>query len=118
MILIVFLIRATHTMRPKAIDLFSGCGGLTTGLKLAGFEVIASVEKDPLAAETYKANHRGVLVFNADIRDVPARSLMRELGLRCGELDLLAGCPPCQGFSVLRTRNGANQNRDRRNGLV
>jgi DNA (cytosine-5)-methyltransferase 1 len=43
---------------------------------------------------------------------------MRELGLKRGQLDLLAGCPPCQGFSSLRTRNGAVQNKDRRNSLV
>src|SRR5438309_6353959 len=44
--------------------------------------------------------------------------LMRELNIRPGELDVLAGCPPCQGFSTLRTRNGANKNRDVRNDLV
>ena len=43
---------------------------------------------------------------------------MRELGIKKGELDLLVGCPPCQGFSTLRTRNGAHWNRDPRNNLV
>lgn len=101
-----------------AIDLFSGCGGLTLGLKQAGFKVIAAVEYEELAVRTYKANHPGSRVWNADIRKVPARKMMRELGFKPGELDLLAGCPPCQGFSVLRTRNGGAQNRDRRNQLV
>jgi DNA (cytosine-5)-methyltransferase 1 len=101
-----------------AIDLFSGCGGLTLGLERAGFNVVAAIENDELATRTYGVNHPRTRVWDADIRKVAARAVMRELGLRSGQLDLLAGCPPCQGFSVLRTRNGAEQNRDRRNGLV
>jgi DNA (cytosine-5)-methyltransferase 1 len=104
--------------RLSAIDVFSGCGGLTLGLKRAGFRVLAAIENDELAVETYKANHPRVRVLKKDIRQVLARPLMKELGLRQGELDLLAGCPPCQGFSVLRTRNGASQCRDHRNGLI
>jgi DNA (cytosine-5)-methyltransferase 1 len=101
-----------------AIDLFSGCGGLTLGLKLAGFHVVAAVENDPLAVETYQANHSEVLVCADDIREVRAASLRKLLDLGVGELDLLAGCPPCQGFSTLRTRNGAAQKRDKRNRLI
>jgi DNA (cytosine-5)-methyltransferase 1 len=101
-----------------AIDLFSGCGGLTLGLKQAGFRVIAAIEKDDLAVSTYKSNHPQVRVFGADICTVRPQPLMQEFELKPGELDLLAGCPPCQGFSVLRTRNGATQRRDTRNGLI
>ena len=101
-----------------AIDLFSGCGGLTLGLKLAGFNVLAAIENDALAVETYKANHPKVKVSHNDIRMVQAKPLRESLGLEMGELDLLAGCPPCQGFSALRTRNGATQRRDQRNGLI
>lgn len=91
---------------PTAIDLFCGCGGLTLGLKQAGFRVVAAVELDPLAVETYSANHPDVRVWRRDIRRVPAAELMRTLNLRRGELDLLAGCPPCQGFSSMTTLNG------------
>lgn len=104
--------------KPIALDLFSGCGGLTLGLKQAGFEVLAAVELDPLAADTYRSNHRDVMLKEADIRAVSPLRLRRELNLQKGELDLLAGCPPCQGFSSLRTRNGSARNRDRRNDLV
>lgn len=104
--------------RPSAIDLFSGCGGLTLGLKQAGFNVLGAIEIDRAAVETYKANHSDVLVKCVDIRKLSAKGLRRALKLRRGELDLLAGCPPCQGFSTLRTRNGANKNRDDRNDLV
>lgn len=101
-----------------AIDLFSGCGGLTLGLKLAGFKILAAVEQDELAVKTYKANHPDIRVWHNDIRAVRAKTLRESLNLKRGDLDLLAGCPPCQGFSALRTRNGAAQKRDRRNSLI
>jgi DNA (cytosine-5)-methyltransferase 1 len=104
--------------KPVAVDLFAGCGGLTLGLRQAGFRVIGAVEIDPGAAEAYRANHPRTRLRPVDIRKLSASAWRRELGLRKGELDLLAGCPPCQGFSVLRTRNGRKQNRDKRNDLV
>lgn len=101
-----------------ALDLFSGCGGLTLGLKRAGFEVVGAVEIDAIAVETFKANHPKVPIKHVDIRKLSAAGLRRELKMQQGELDLLAGCPPCQGFSVLRTLNGARKTRDARNDLV
>src|SRR5262249_31110134 len=73
-----------------AIDLFSGCGGLTLGLKLAGFKVLAAIENDALAVETYATNHPEVLVCHNDIRKVKAASLRKRLKLDVGDLDLLA----------------------------
>jgi DNA (cytosine-5)-methyltransferase 1 len=105
-------------VKPQAIDLFSGCGGLTLGLRQAGFHVIAAVENDDLAVETYRANHVGVKVWHEDIRDLPVTFVMRHHGLRRGELDLLAGCPPCQGFSAMTTLNGKRRVRNAQNDLV
>lgn len=104
--------------RPTAIDIFSGCGGLTLGLEQAGFNVLGAVEMDAAAVSTYRANHRRVRVKHIDIRKLSPRGFRRELKVQRGELGLLAGCPPCQGFSVLRTRNGSKRNRDNRNELV
>lgn len=104
--------------KPTAIDLFAGCGGVSQGLRRAGFNVLAAVEIDLVAAKTYRLNHSGVALFESDIRKIRGKKWMRELGIKRGELDLLVGCPPCQGFSTLRTRNGAHWNRDRRNYLV
>lgn len=104
--------------RPTAIDLFSGSGGLTLGLRLAGFRVIGAVEIDPLAIETYTVNHRGVAVWGGDIREIEAGDVRRALGVQKGQLDVVAGCPPCQGFSSMRTLNGARAVDDPRNNLV
>lgn len=101
-----------------AVDLFSGCGGLTQGLKDAGFTVGAAVEIDALAAETYAVNHPDVKLFNADIRGTSASEIMEACGVARGELDLLAGCPPCQGFSRIRLNNKKERMDDPRNRLI
>lgn len=83
--------------RPVAVDLFSGCGGLSLGLEDAGYRVILSVDHDARAAETHKHN-------------LPGRALTRDLSepesiesvvglLRGHEIALIAGGPPCQPFS-------------------
>lgn len=102
----------------KAIDLFSGCGGLTLGLKQAGFDVVGAVEIESLAAETYRMNHPEVELWEKDIRDLSAKEILSRLKMKPGDLDLLAGCPPCQGFSSMRTLNGGKRIRDSRNDLV
>lgn len=104
--------------RFRAIDLFSGCGGLTHGLKQAGFDVIGAVENDAVSVESYKANHKQTVVWERDIRKLPASVVRRALNLKKGELDLLAGCPPCQGFSTLVTNNGRYCVDDPRNTLI
>jgi DNA (cytosine-5)-methyltransferase 1 len=101
-----------------SVDLFSGCGGLSEGLLQAGYEVISAVELDKKAVFTYKANHPKVKLYENDIRKLSPEMLMSEIGIVKGELFLLAGCPPCQGFSRLRTRNGKNIVEDERNDLI
>lgn len=103
---------------PTAVDLFSGCGGLSLGLKQAGFRVTCAVEIDPKAQETYRLNHSDVPLIPFDVRKIRVRALMRELGMKPGQLDLLAGCPPCQGFSRIRTRNKSSSDADARNDLI
>ena len=83
-------------MPPRALDLFAGCGGLSLGLRKAGFEVVAACEMDRWAAQTYAFNHPDTLLLQQDARDVPLAT-WRDYR---GEVDLLAGGPPCQGFSV------------------
>jgi DNA (cytosine-5)-methyltransferase 1 len=98
--------------------LFSGCGGLSRGLKDAGFRVLAAIEIESKARETYTLNHADVPLVGKDICAVSAAQLMRTCGLKRGQLDLVAGCPPCQGFSTLRARNGRAAAPDSRNDLI
>lgn len=82
------------------IDLFAGAGGLSEGLSEAGFHCLFASEIVPAYANTYKKNHPSTTVLTADIRTVDAEKVRHQLGLKKGELDLLAGGPPCQGFSI------------------
>jgi DNA (cytosine-5)-methyltransferase 1 len=85
-----------------AVDLFSGGGGLTAGLKMAGFSVCAAVELDKAAAETYNENHKEVILFQKDIKEITAIELLKTSP--SGKIDLIAACPPCQGFSSLTSK--------------
>ena len=99
-----------------AMDLFAGCGGLSQGLASAGFKVVAAAEIREEARATYSLNHPDVPTYG-DVRELTGRELMENAGIGTGRLDLLAACPPCQGFSSIRTRNGGVA-RDERNELI
>jgi DNA (cytosine-5)-methyltransferase 1 len=89
--------------RPKnglvAVGSFSGCGGSSLGLKMAGWDVKAAIEFIPAAAETYRANFPETTVFERDIRKVTAEEILEAIGMERGELDLFEGSPPCASFS-------------------
>lgn len=82
------------------IDLFSGAGGLSEGLTEAGFHCLYANEIQSTYANTYRINHINTSVCTADIRTIDANRVMTELDVKKGELDLIAGGPPCQGFSI------------------
>lgn len=97
-------------------DLFAGCGGLSLGLEQAGIKVRWANELDKHAAETYRQAHPACAVYQEDINHLIQRMLDRDDGLPTpGEVDMVAGGPPCQGFSGYnRHRSGS----DSRNSLV
>lgn len=109
---------STSVRQLTAFDCFAGCGGMSEGFRQAGYRVVGAVEIDASAVEVYTLNHPRVQVWKDDISRVSAESILELTGLRKGELDLLGGCPPCQGFSRLRTRNGKRRVRDARNDLI
>jgi len=85
--------------KPKAIDLFCGCGGISVGLQMAGFEVVAGIDIEKKYLASFKHNFPNTLALNTDITTVSPDKFMRTVGVVAGELDMLVGGPPCQGFS-------------------
>jgi DNA (cytosine-5)-methyltransferase 1 len=88
--------------RWKALSFFSGCGGGSTGLKWAGFDVLYANEFVPNAAKNYKLNSPSTIVDTRDIRKVTGKSILKKLGLKRGQVDLIEASPPCKGFSSTR----------------
>ena len=82
------------------IDLFAGAGGLSEGLEEAGFHGIFASEIVPQYADTYRRNHPSTTVMTQDIRKLDAEDIRKQLGMKKGQLTLIAGGPPCQGFSI------------------
>jgi DNA (cytosine-5)-methyltransferase 1 len=89
----------SNIKKPLALDLFCGCGGISAGLKAAGFEVIAGVDIERKFIVSFEKNFPTAKSLALDISALDPGELMNRVGIQPGELDLLAGGPPCQGFS-------------------
>ncbi|MCA8905800.1 MAG: DNA cytosine methyltransferase [Hyphomonas sp.] len=100
--------------RPKVVDLFAGAGGLSLGFEQAGFDVVAAVEIDPVHAAIHKYNFPDCEVFPVSVTDLSGRDILRATGLKAGEVDVVCGGAPCQGFSLI----GQRALDDPRNSLV
>lgn len=87
---------------PTAAELFAGGGGLAQGLRDAGVRPVAAVELDDDAADIFEVNHPEVELFRKDVRMVTGGQLLA--ASPTGRVDILAACPPCQGFSTLTTK--------------
>lgn len=98
---------------PTVVSLFAGCGGSSLGYSMAGFRELLAVEWDDNAVETFKLNFPGVPVYHGDIAKLSVEECLRLTGLEPGQLDVLDGSPPCQGFSTA----GKRVLDDPRNGL-
>lgn len=96
----------------NAVDLFAGAGGLSLGLTQAGIDVVFANEIEPDFAQTYRLNHPQTHLCEGDIAEIDFVKEVEQLGF-LGEIDLVAGGPPCQGFSTV----GKKQLRDPRNSL-
>ena len=93
------------------IDLFAGCGGLSLGFEMAGFNIPVAIEKDDWASETYKKNHPTTKVITEDITKITDLSSVLPNGIE--KVDGIIGGPPCQGFSL----SGNRDKNDPRNSL-
>jgi len=94
-----------------AIDLFCGAGGLSEGFRQAGFHVLAGQDFDATAGATFAATHTEAKFIPGPIQEVTAARLLRATGLKRGEVDVLVGGPPCQGYSVYNHQRGADDPR-------
>ena len=97
-----------------AVDAFCGAGGLSLGLSKVGFNILLGFDVDQNCIATLNANpdhihHRAI---QSDVKDMLGGKLLNQIGLKKGQLDLLAGGPPCQGFSVQRTVGGDADDRN------
>lgn len=101
-------------IQPIAISLFAGAGGCSLGFKNAGYKILYASDIDKAAIETYHINFPETLAECKDIRDIDFHRLLSTLNLRAGEVDIVIGGPPCQGFSTA----GARSEDDPRNGLL
>jgi DNA (cytosine-5)-methyltransferase 1 len=102
--------------QPALIDLFSGCGGASLGFKKAGFKIVAAVDIDHSACETYAMNV-GVQPIEGNLRNITGDQILERARLKRGEADIVVGCPPCQGFSSLR-RTKKRDSPDHRDDLL
>jgi DNA (cytosine-5)-methyltransferase 1 len=88
----------------NALSLFSGAGGMDIGIRQAGFNILAEIEHDEHCCSTLRATVEreriNTKVIQADIKTVDPKSLLVDLNIKKGELDLLFGGPPCQSFSL------------------
>lgn len=86
----------------SVLDLFCGCGGLSLGFEMAGFDIKLAIDNWEDALVTYRKNHKGAQTLNADLLNLNPQEV--ELKYNIKDLDVIIGGPPCQGFSVAGKR--------------
>ena len=106
--------RSAQRDRPIAVSLFAGAGGCSLGFREAGYDVRFATDIDRDAVESYRRNFLGTPCEALDIRELGPETLLERVGLCSGEVDILLGGPPCQGFSSAGVKSGE----DPRNSLV
>ncbi len=99
------LVASEPVIRPyltplTTLDLFCGAGGITQGFHHAGYNCLYANDFMPEAIETFRHNHPDTRAECKSIEDVDATALRKSLALAIGDLDVLVGGPPCQGFSI------------------
>jgi DNA (cytosine-5)-methyltransferase 1 len=97
--------------RPTVIDLFCGAGGLSEGFRQAGYQVLLGSDIDPTFGETFSKSHMGAAFIAKPIQSLASDEILGLTGLAKGQLDVLVGGPPCQGYSVYNHGRGEHDPR-------
>lgn len=95
---------AMPTHSHTVLDLFCGCGGLSKGFEEAGYDILAGVDFDRPALDTFRKNHKSAQGLQLDLSQQDAFDVI-DAHLSGRALDVIVGGPPCQGFSLTGTRN-------------
>lgn len=93
---------------PTVISTFAGCGGSSLGYSMAGYRELLAVEWDQNAVDTFRLNFPKVPVYHGDIAKLSVEECLERSGIGVGELSVLDGSPPCQGFSTAGKRDMAD----------
>lgn len=104
--------KAAIPMGPTVISTFAGCGGSSLGYRWAGYKELLAIDFDPNACATFRLNFPGVPMWERDMRTVTVDEIMAFTGIKEGELDVLDGSPPCQGFSMAKGKRNVNDSRN------
>lgn len=92
-------------MRPIAVDLFAGVGGISLGFEQAGFDVLAAIDIDPIHCACYQYNFPFTKVLCNSVANVTGKSIRALSGIGETDIDVVFGGPPCQGFSLIGRRS-------------
>ncbi len=93
------------------VDLFCGAGGLSEGFRQSGYNILVGCDIDEIAGRTFTLTHPGARFLCGPIQKLRASEILLAAGIRSGELDVLVGGPPCQGYSVYNHKRGLNDPR-------
>lgn len=100
--------------QPRVVDLYAGVGGFSLGFHQAGFNVELAIDIDGVSLETYGRNFPNCRTAELDLGETAPDEIQSLVGLEAGELDVVIGGPPCQGFSIM----GKGEDDDSRNDLL
>jgi len=103
--------------KPTCVDLFAGAGGFSLGVQQGGYDVVAAVETDKNCCATLRANRERhfprMEIIQEDIRSVTGDGILKRVGIEPGDLDLVIGGPPCQGFSTVNAKRSLDDPRSK-----
>lgn len=106
-------LKKSRKVHLTCIDLFAGAGGLAEGFRQAGWRILAGVDSDAAAAQTFRLNFPEAQFFEQDVSSIDPKLVLKSCHLKQGELDCLIGGPPCQSFSYNNHARSASNRRAR-----